>query len=215
MDEQTTSTTSISGGGVNHLKSVIREKKKRGELPGKVRKIFVVIGGNNFGRRDEENGGAKVVMSRKELEEMMTNFIRWILAELPSIVIHTMDILPRKSVKASFISGVRNWAGAVKCQDTLRHRHLSCLQVFSLQKRGYSGKGGKAKQAKEEGRITRFDIRQEMYGNDGVHLSEVGKEVFIRMLSWMKSNDKGEFETEILPGAGEGHPIKLKAKYKF
>ena len=73
----------------------------------------------------------------------------------------------------------------------------------------------KKKKKKEEGRITRFDIRREMYGSDGVHLSEVGKEVFIRMLEWMKSNDKGKFETDIRREGGKGQPIKLKAHYKF
>ena len=55
----------------------------------------MVVGGNDFGRRDMKNGGAEVVMTLKELEETMADFIRWVLAKLPGVVVKTMDIILR------------------------------------------------------------------------------------------------------------------------
>ena len=193
--------TSISGGGVEHLKSVIRIKKSIGQLAG-VSVVVMVIGGNDLSRRDSRTGIITQGYSAKVMREKLQELVRWTLEELPEASVRMMDIIPRSSA-GWFTGGVRQISQQMECEKEGRHSHVACWRSFvvEIEKKDRSGK-------------ERFQLRRELYGEDGVHLSELGRSFVERVLRWQMEVVPEGVEFKMKERLGE-KTVELRACIKF
>ena len=104
----------------------------------------------------------------------MKEVVRWLLEAWPQVSVRTLDPIPRQSPKSVFVMTVRSWAASVQCVEEGRHKHCICWRRFVLEREG----GGRWKEGEEEkegkekeGTRNKFQLRRELYGKDGVHLS--------------------------------------------
>ena len=219
------SVIAIRGGGAGHMMTAVTKMKKEEKLKN-IKLIVCLIGGNDLGKR-AEGGGAEVAMSMKEFEEHMKGLVRWLLEMLPGVTVRMLDLIARLSHEASFISAVRNWAGAVVCEEEGRHEHVSCWRLFVVENRNFRRKKQQQKMDEAMGRetreidaaVNRFQLRDELFGGDGVHLNFQGKRILAELLKWQllaRNGGEGEelvFRTEYV--SSNDKTVSLSAKFKF
>ena len=68
------SITAISGGGVGHCMSVVKDKKTKGGL-NNIRMVLIICGGNDICQRSKD-GKTEVCMTSDEVLLWMANFVR-------------------------------------------------------------------------------------------------------------------------------------------
>ena len=198
--------------------TAVMKKKVDGQI-GKIKVVVLIVGGNDFGER-ASGGGAEVVMTLLELKDHMERLVRWMLDALPGVKVRTFDLIPRQSLNASFICGARNWSSGVKCVEKGRHEHVLCWRVFAMEPR--RGERKRLKKLKTEGveleERERFELREELYAEDGVHLSFQGKRMLAELLKWqLEECPRRAIEVDIRRNREDGEPktLKLRANFNF
>ena len=219
------SVTAISGGGSGHCKSVVQEKKRRGEV-GNVRVVILLVGGNDISERGK-NGEAEVVMSSEEVLQWMEDLVEWIAKEMPGTEVRTIDFLPRDSEGGRFAMAVRNWSSRVK-KILPCHRHVCIWRIFVNEPRSWKLKAAKGnrktapwvEKAAEEGLPSspvRFDLRRFLYGYDGVHLNGSGRRILTEILLWQLTDNPSQSKDISMTVFKDGKEtlFKCRAFFKF
>ena len=213
--------TSISGGGVGHGEFAILKKKAEDRL-GKIKRVILLLGGNDYGRREKNE--IKITMTREELAAWIDHMASWTLSEIPSAEVRTLDIIPRRSMDGEFVNGiVRLHLDVVRVHPT-RHRHISMWRMFAAgtnnlplatEQLHFLGNEEHEGRPREGNSVVK--LRDELFTPDGVHLNNFGQQALLEVLKWQNQEAPNETTTVTVQRISRVRfaDFKFEASFKF